>query len=160
MISFVRWGGGATKSVRPPVAPGYVGSVCAADCNQGLQDRVYGQSSENNGAPMYSDSPESGAASGPRTRPGVHARKTGNQGDSLPHGRPGVLFPYLPGGQGVGRLAPDPQFEGVQQICKVPILPDGDVTNSDGLPGRGTPAEAKDLRALEGLLNVRDVGSL
>ena len=142
------------------MALGYVGSVCAADCNQGLQDRVHGQSSENNKAPMYSDSPESGAAPGPRTRPGVHARKTGNQGDSLPHGRSGVLFPYLPGGQGVGRLAPDPQFEGVQQIRKAPTLQDGDITNSDGLPGRSPPTEAKDLRTLEGLFNVRDVGSL
>ena len=142
------------------MAPGYVGPVCTADCNQGLQDRVHGEPPKNKGAPLHPDSSESGATSGPRTRPGVHARETGDQGDSLPHGHPGVLLPYLSGGQGVGRLAPDPQFKGVQQICKAPILLDGDATNSDGLPGRGPPAEAKDLRAFEGLLNVRDVGSL
>ena len=142
------------------MAPGYVGPVCTADCNQGLQDRVHGEPPKNKGAPLHPDSSESGATSGPRTRPGVHARETGDQGDSLPHGHPGVLLPYLSGGQGVGRLAPDPQFKGVQQIRTAPILSDGDATNSDGLPGRGPPAEAKDLRAFEGLLNVRDVGSL
>ena len=142
------------------MAPDYVGPVCTADCNQGLQDRVHGEPPKNKGAPLHPDSSESGATSGPRTRPGVHARETGDQGDSLPHGHPGVLLPYLSGGQGVGRLAPDPQFKGVQQIRKAPILSDGDATNSDGLPGRGPPAEAKDLRAFEGLLNVRDVGSL
>ena len=141
-------GGGAIKSVRPPVAPDYVGPVCTADCNQGLQDRVHGEPPKNKGAPLHPDSSESGATSGPRTRPGVHARETGDQGDSLPRGHTGVLLPYLSGGQRVGRLAPDSQFKGVQQIRKAPILSDGDATNSDGLPGRGPPAEAKDLRAI------------
>ena len=65
-----------------------------------------------------------------------------------------VLFPDLPGGQGVGRLAPDPQPESVQQIRKAPTLSDGDITYGDGLLRGSAPAKAKDLRTFEGLLNV------
>ena len=56
--------------------------------------------------------------------------------------------------------APDPQPESVQQIRKAPTLSDGDITYGDGLLRGSAPAEAKDLRTFEGLLNVRDVGSL
>ena len=98
------------------MALGHVRSVCPADCDQGLQDRVYGKPSVNKGGPFYSDSPKSGQTAGPRTRPRVDAGKAGDQEDPPLNGRSRVLFSDLPGGQGVGRLAPDPQPEGVQQI--------------------------------------------
>ena len=114
--------GGATGIIRPPMAPGHVISVCAADCSQGLQDRVHGQSSKNNGGPVHSDPSKPGKMPGSRTRPRVNAGKTSDQGNPPLNGRSRVLFPDLPGGQGVGRLAPDPQPESVQQICKAPTL--------------------------------------
>ena len=57
-------------------------------------------------------------------------------------------------------MASDPQPESVQQIRKAPTLSDGDITYGDGLLRGSAPAEAKDLKTFEGLLNVRDVGSL
>ena len=142
------------------MAAGPVISVCAADCNQGLQDRVHGQSSKINGGPVHSDPSKPGKTPGPQTKPRVNAGKMSHQGNPPLNGRSRVLFPDLPGGQGVGRLAPDPQPESVQQIRKAPTLSDGDIMYGDGLLRGSALAEAKDLRTFEGLLNVRDVGSL
>ena len=110
----------------------------------------------NNRDPVHSDPSQPSTTTGPQTNAG----ETSDQGYPPLNGRSGVLFPYLPGGQGIGRLAPNPQPESIQQICKAATLSDGDITNSDGLLGRGAPAEAKDLRTFEALLNVPDVGSL
>ena len=96
---------GGFKIIRPPMAPGYVRSVCAADCNQGLQDRVHGQSSKNNGGPVYFDPLKPGKTPGPRTRPRVNAGETSDRGNPPLNGRSRVLFSDLPGGQGIGHNA-------------------------------------------------------
>ena len=91
----------ATKVIRPPVAPDHVRSVCTADCDQALQDRVHGQSSKNNGGPVYSDPSKPSKTTGPQTSTRVNAGETSDQGNPPLNGRSGVLFPYLSGGQGV-----------------------------------------------------------